>query len=150
MNWAKPELLWDLRSADLNMAEFRKHLSHTAISTCLQLSNLIWTKTVPAMWGKAISIYKQKKKKVSKLSNYQSILPASILARTMDKMVNAWLNWYLEMENLSPAQTDFRRHCPTNQKITILSQGGRNWQKRNDDYSFCWFYECFSSAWGES
>jgi hypothetical protein len=48
----------------------------------------------------------------------------STLAKTMEKMVGARLNWYLETQNLlSPAQAaGFRRYCSTNQQTVMLSQ----------------------------
>jgi len=55
-------------------------------------------------------------------------------SKNCGQMIKAWLNWYLEMENLlSPARTGFIYNWPTNQKITILSQRGQDWQKRNND-----------------
>jgi hypothetical protein len=40
-----------------------------------------------------------------------------------EKMAGARLNWYLETQILvSPAQSDFRRYCSTNQQIVMLSQ----------------------------
>jgi hypothetical protein len=63
------------------------------------------------------------KKSASELSSYRPVSLTSTLAKTMEKVVSARLNWYLETQNLlSPAQAGFRRYCSTNQQIVMLSQ----------------------------
>jgi hypothetical protein len=63
------------------------------------------------MWRKAIIIPLLKAKKpASELSSYQPISLTRTLAKIMEKMVSARLNWYLETQNLlSSAQGGFRR-----------------------------------------
>jgi hypothetical protein len=46
-----------------------------------------------------------------------------ILAKTIEEIISARLNWYLETHNLiSLAQAGFRKYCSTTQQITMLSQ----------------------------
>jgi ribonuclease HI len=136
---------------DLIMAEFLKHLGTKALSICLQLFNQIWTTTVPAMWRKAIIIPILKAKKPdSELSSYRPISLTSILAKTMEKMISARLNWYLETENLlSPAQAGFRKYCSTNQQITMLSQEIKDSLDRQETMIavFVDFKSAYDSVW---
>jgi hypothetical protein len=79
------------------MAEFLKHLGPVVFDTPLKLLNQIWKTSIPAMWRKVIIIPLLKAKKpASEVSSYRPISLTSILAKTMEKMVGARLNWYLE------------------------------------------------------
>jgi hypothetical protein len=104
------------------VTEFLKHLGPVAFDTLLRLFSQIWKTSIPAMWRKAIIIPLLKAKKpASELSSYRPISLTSALAKTMEKMVSARLNWYLETQNLlSPAQAGFRRYCSTNQQLLCL------------------------------
>jgi hypothetical protein len=79
---------------------------------------------IPAVRRKAINIPILKANKlVAELSSYQPTSLTSTSAKTLEKMVIARLNWYLETKNLlSLTQADFRRYCSTNQHIVILRQ----------------------------
>jgi hypothetical protein len=106
------------------MTEFLKHLGPVAFATLLKLFNQVWKTSIPAMWRKAIIIPLPKAKKpASELSSYQPISLTRTLAKTLEKMVSARLNWYLEAQNLlSQAQAGFRRYCSTYQQVVMLSQ----------------------------
>jgi hypothetical protein len=74
----------------------------------------------------------------------------SILAKTMEKMDGARLNWYLETQNLpSPAQTGFRRYCSTNQQIVMLSQEIKDSLDRKETLLavFADFKSAYDSVW---
>jgi hypothetical protein len=103
------------------------------------------------MWRKTIIIALLKAKKpASELSSYRPISFTSILAKTMEKMVSARLNWYLETQNLlSPAQAGFRRYCSTNQQIVMLSQEIKNFLDRKEILLevFVDFKSAYHSVW---
>jgi hypothetical protein len=98
--------------------------------------NWIWTKTVSAITNPSLTA----KTPNSTLSSYWPISLTSIPAKTMDKMIRAWVNWYLKTQNLLPlAQGGFRRYCSTNQQITMLSQENCFDKREKNNSSFCWF-----------
>ena len=76
------------------------------------------------MWIKAIIVPILKKDKpASNVNSYRPISLTSVIAKAMERMVAARLNWYLEHYNLlSNAQTGFRKYHSTNENIILLSQ----------------------------
>jgi hypothetical protein len=110
---------------DFIMAEPHKYRGPTALSTCVKLFNQIWTKTVAAMSRRAniIHLLAEKKRRGLKIIQVSTNNTNKHSSKTIEKIINVRLNWYLETENLlSPAQAGFRRQCPTNKQITMLGQ----------------------------
>ena len=104
--------------------EYLQHMGEKARKTMLTLFNKVWNSTVPAQWKKATVIPVLKKYKPhGDISNYRPISLTSIVAKTMERMVNNRLNWYLETNNLiHHAQAGFRQHRSTEQQVAIFSQ----------------------------
>ena len=92
--------------------------------TLLKTFNKIWNSSVPSHWKKAIVIPVIKKNKSPKdPSSYRPIALTSTIAKTMEKMINDRLTYYLETQRIiHPAQAGFRQHRSTDQQVTILSQ----------------------------
>ena len=109
---------------DYILAEFIKHLGPYAREICLKLFNQIWKYNIPNIWKKAIivPILKQNKS-ANRIDSYRPISLTSILGKTMERMVNSRLTWFLENQNiLTPAQAGFRTHQTTTQQILKLTQ----------------------------
>ncbi|KAI5720833.1 hypothetical protein M8J77_012264 [Diaphorina citri] len=104
--------------------EFLKHMGNTTKLKVLSFFNLVWKKTVPAEWKKAIivPILKDGKPEES-VESYRPISLTSQLAKTMERMVSNRLNWFLEnFKILSPFQAGFRKARSTNEQVLRLSQ----------------------------
>ena len=109
---------------DKIMYEFMKHLGGKALNAILNLFNLIWKMGVPDSWRKAIIIPILKPNKdPAEVDSYRPIALTSILAKTMEKMIHARLNWFLEKQQLiTPVQAGFRKFHSTTQQVAMLSQ----------------------------
>ena len=59
----------------------------------------------------------------AQLESYRPISHASILAKTMERMISARLNWYFEKQNtITSNQAGFRKHHSTTQQTLLMSQ----------------------------
>jgi potassium voltage-gated channel Eag-related subfamily H protein 8 len=79
-----------------------KHLPESALQVHLDLMNEIWeTGDLPSIWKLAnvIPIPKHGKDH-SEPSNYRPIAPTSCVCKTMERMINARLVWFLESNGL--------------------------------------------------
>ena len=89
-----------------------KHLPKAALEKLLAIFNHIWiTGDFPPSWRKAtvIPIAKPGKDPFDP-TNYRPIALTSCLCKTMERMINVRLVWYLESNNLlTPAQSGFRK-----------------------------------------
>lgn len=105
-------------------AEFLKNLGPMAQTTCLLLINQIWHTSIPTEWRKAVIVPILKSKKPpNTITSYRPISLTSILAKTMERMINARLNWYLETQDiLCKEQAGFRKNQSTTQQILKFSQ----------------------------
>ncbi|KAI5754580.1 hypothetical protein M8J77_009716 [Diaphorina citri] len=104
--------------------EFLKHMGTKAKLKMLEFLNLVWRKTLPAAWKKAviIPILKEGKPEES-IESYRPISLTSQLAKMMERMLSSRLNWFLENFNiLSQYQAGFRKHRSTNEQVIRLSQ----------------------------
>ena len=84
--------------------ELLKHLPASALYILLQILNKLWTDgTFPDIWKLSIIIPIPKPNKDHSIpSNYRPIALTSCLCKTMERMINDRLLWYLEIEgNLS-------------------------------------------------
>ena len=105
--------------------EMLQHLGSTALSKLLAIYNLSWSKgEVPQCWKEArmIPVLKKGKNK-SKVLSYRPISLISCICKTMERIVNQRMQWYLESESiLVPEQAGFRRYRSTEDQTTHLTQ----------------------------
>ncbi|XP_076374296.1 uncharacterized protein LOC143258709 [Tachypleus tridentatus] len=96
---------------DDNHYDMLHHLSPASLDVLLIVFNQIWQENVfPDAWRQAIILPFSKSGKDPKIpSNYCPIALTSCLCKTLERMVNARLVWFLESNNLlSPTQCGFR------------------------------------------
>ncbi|XP_070182474.1 uncharacterized protein [Littorina saxatilis] len=105
--------------------EMLNHLGSAAVGKLLDIFNLSWKEgQVPQVWKEAtiIPIHKKGKDK-KKAPSYRPISLTSCVVKTMERMVNQCLLWYLEKEDiLAPEQAGFRQFQSTEDQATYLSQ----------------------------
>ena len=102
--------------------QFLKHLSDTSLSVPLKTFNDIWeTGNVPKSWKEAtiIPIPKPGKDNTNP-NNYRPIALTSCICKTLERMINERLVWYLEKNNLiTKLQSGFRHQRSTNDHLVI-------------------------------
>ena len=105
--------------------EMLTHLGKAALDKLLDIFNLSWNKEdVPQQWKEAtmIPILKTGKNKSKPLS-YRPISLTSCVCKTMERIINERMQWYLESEAvLIPEQAGFRQHRSTEDQTTHLAQ----------------------------
>ena len=92
--------------------EFLKHLPEESLRYLLNIYNHIWkSNTFPETWRQATIIPIPKTgKDTTNPQNYRPIALTSCLCKTMERMINKRLTWYLETNNLiTNLQTGFRK-----------------------------------------
>lgn len=92
--------------------QFLKHLPNLSLSCLLDVFNRVWeTGILPDSWKEAIVIPIPKPgKDLKDPGNYRPIALTSCICKTMERMVNDRLVWFLEKYNLiSPVQSGFRK-----------------------------------------
>ena len=100
-----------------------KHLPLKSLQTLLDIFNNMWeTGKFPENWELATIIPIPKPgKDHTEPTNYRPIALTSCLCKTLERMINARLVWYLEINNLiSPAQSGFRSERSTNDNLVRL------------------------------
>ena len=100
-----------------------KHLPITAQFTLLNIFNKIWTSGFfPISWQKATIIPLPKPgKDDNDPNNYRPIALTSCICKTMERMVNDRLVWFLEKEQiLSQSQSGFRKRRSTVDQLIKL------------------------------
>ena len=100
-----------------------KHMPSMALHALLNLFNKIWTSgSFPECWRQATVIPIPKPGKDStNPTNYRPIALTSCLCKTMERMVNNRLVYYLEYNTiLTPYQSGFRKHRSTIDQILRL------------------------------
>ena len=100
-----------------------KHLPETALDTLLQIFNRVWTTGVfPESWRLATVIPIPKPgKDHAEPTNYRPIALTSCLCKTLERMINKRLVWYLESNNLiTKLQSGFRAERSTNDNLVRL------------------------------
>ena len=93
-----------------------KHLPSNCLAILLNIFNQVWeTGDFPQSWRDAIVIPIPKPgKDTNDPSNYRPIALTSCICKTMERMVNDRLVWFLESNNLiANVQCGFRRHRGT-------------------------------------
>ena len=105
--------------------EMIQHLGNTALQKLLDIYNLSWNKgELPQIWkeAKMIPILKKGKNKARAVS-YRPISLTSCVCKTMERMVNLRMQWFLESKNvLAPEQAGFRQYRSTEDQTTHLAQ----------------------------
>ena len=105
--------------------EMLTHLGSAAVNKLLEIFNLSWEEgKLPQIWREATMIPILKKgKDPKKASSYRPISLTSCVVKTMERVVNERLRWYLETANLlAPEQAGFRQFRCTEDQATYLSQ----------------------------
>ena len=100
-----------------------KHLPETALDTHLHIFNDIWTTGVfPERWRLATIIPIPKPgKDHAEPTNYRPIALTSCFCKTLERMINKRLVWYLESNNLiTKLQSGFRAERSTNDNLVRL------------------------------
>ncbi|KAG1671734.1 RNA-directed DNA polymerase from mobile element jockey [Nymphon striatum] len=93
-----------------------KHLPDCSLALMLNIFNTIWiTGAIPSSWREATVIPIPKPgKDHTDPSNYRPIALTSCICKTMERMINCRLTYYLESNNiLTRCQSGFRRHRST-------------------------------------
>ena len=109
--------------------QFLKHLPEPSLKVLLKIFNVLWeTGTFPEIWRKAIVIPIPKPgKDGSDPSNYRPIALTSCICKTMERMINNRLVWFLEKYNLlSKFQCGFRHGRTTVDHLVRLESFVRN------------------------
>ena len=91
----------------------------------LEIVNISWEEgKIPQIWNNAIMIPVYKKgKDRKKASSYSPISLTSCVVKTMDRIVNSRLMWYLKIRRiLSQQQAGFRQFICTEDQATYLAQ----------------------------
>ena len=106
-----------------------KHLPRISLQTLLNIFNRIWEEgTFPESWTKAtiIPIPKPNRDHTNP-TNYRPIALTSCLCKTMERMINNRLNFYLESNNIiSEHQSGFRKNRSTTDQLVSLESYIRN------------------------
>jgi len=103
--------------------QFLKHLPEPSLTVLLEIFNDLWiTGNVPKIWKEATAIPIPKPgKDNADPTNYRPISLTSCVCKTMERMINSRLVWYLESNNLiSPFQSGFRYGRSTNDHLVRL------------------------------
>ena len=103
--------------------QFLKHLPETSLSLLLKIFNNIWQSgEFPDSWREAIIIPLPKPgKDATNPSNYRPIALTSCLCKTLERMINSRLIWYLESNNLfTDTQCGFRKNKSTTDHLVRL------------------------------
>ena len=100
-----------------------KHLPPRSLEALLDIFNDMWkTGKFPKSWELATIIPVPKPgKDHAEPTNYRPIALTSCLCKTLERMINTRLVWYLEFNNLiSPVQSGFRSERSTNDNLIRL------------------------------
>ena len=103
--------------------QFLKHLSRPSLAVLLQIFNKIWqTGNFPPSWQEATVVPIPKPgKDPTNPTNYRPIALTSCLCKTMERMINTRLVWFLETKSfINKCQAGFRRGRTTNDQLLRL------------------------------
>ena len=115
--------------------QFLKHLPEESLQLLLDIFNNIWeTGIFPDIWREAIIIPIPKPgKDTTNPTNYRPISLTSCLCKTMERLINARLVWFLEKNKfLSPFQSGFRSGRTTTDQLVRLETTIRDAFVRGD------------------
>ena len=100
-----------------------KHLTDTSHETLLNIFNYTWTTgKFPDGWQYTTIIPIPKPgKDPAEPNNYRPIALTSCLCKTLERMINIRLTWFLESNNhISRFQSGFRSDCSTTDNLVRL------------------------------
>ena len=135
-------------------SEMLQHLGSTAQKKLLEIFNISWdTGNVPQIWRKAnmIPLLKPGKKK-NEASSYRPISLTSCVCKTLERIINQRLKWYLETKKiLVPEQAGFRQCYSTEDQATYLSQVIEDAFQDKKHVLTTWvdFQKAFDKVWTE-
>ena len=115
--------------------QFLKHLPEESLQLLLDIFNNIWeTGIFPDIWREAIIIPIPKPgKDTTNPTNYRPISLTSCLCKTMERLINARLVWFLEKNKfLSSFQSGFRSGRTTTDQLVRLETTIRDAFVRGD------------------
>ena len=129
-----------------------KHLPRDSLMVLLVIFNDIWASgKIPECWKEATVTPIPKPGKDSKhLSNYRPISLTSYLCKTMERMINTRLVWFLEKNNiLTKYQSGFRKgRTTTDQLIRLESFIRDSFLKGNHVFSaFFYLEKAYNTVW---
>ena len=132
--------------------EMIKHLGPIARQKLLELFNQSWRSGIyPTAWKEATIIPILKKgKDPKKKTSYRPISLLSCLGKTLERMVNKRLMWYLETNNLiTKEQTAFRKNRNTEDQLIHLAQSVENafQEKKKVIATFIDLSKAFDKVW---
>ena len=118
----------------------------------LEIFNLSWEKgQVPQIWREAITIPILKKGKIrTQASSYRPISLTSCVGKTLERIINHRLKWYLESEQiLVPQQAGFRECYSIEDQVTYLSQAVEDAFQEKKKVLAMWvdFKQAFDKVW---
>jgi len=105
--------------------EMLRNMGVAAINKLLEIFKLSWEQgALPQIWKEATMMPIHKKGKDPKEpSSYRPISLTSCVVKTLERIVNDRLKWYLESKHLlAPEQARFRQCRSTEDQATLLSQ----------------------------
>ena len=97
-----------------------KHLPENSLETLLNIFNCIWTTgKFPEDWTYATIIpLPNPGKDPAEPNNYRPIALTKCLCKTLERMINKRLTWFLESNNhISRLQSGFRSDCSTTDNL---------------------------------
>ena len=103
--------------------QMRKHLPVNSLETLLNISNYVWTAgKFPEDWQYATIIHIPKHgKDLAGPNNYRPIALTSCLCKTLERMINKRLTWFLESNNhISRFRSGFRSDRSTTDNLVSL------------------------------
>ena len=132
--------------------QFLKHLSLSCLSILLDILNEIWADgKYPPSWSEALIIPIPKPGKDPKNDNsYRPIALTSCLCKTMERIINNRLVWFLESNNLLTAlQSGFRRsRCTTDHLIRLETFIRQSFSKKEHNVAIFFDLEkAYDTTW---
>ena len=129
-----------------------KHLPKKSLESLLEILNDIWiTGKFPEEWKKAIIIPIPKPNKDhTEATNYRPIALTSCLCKTMERMINSRLVWFLESNQLiTKFQAGFRKNNCTNDHLVRLETFIRNGFIKNEHVTAIFFdlEKAYDTTW---
>ena len=131
---------------------FLQHLPQSVLLLIVDIFNSIWTDgTFPDCWRRATIIPVAKPGKDPSIpNNYRPIALTSCLCKTMERMINSRLVWFLEQQNLlSVHQSGFRQNRSTLDHLVSLETFIRDAFVRGD-HVFTVFFDlekAYDTTW---
>ena len=116
-------LYFPQRYCKIKNIKLLKHLPISTLLILLEIFNNIWkTGNIPKSWKEAIVIPIPKPDKDhTDPINYHPIALTSCICKTMERLINDRLTWFLEANNIiTDYQSGFRRHRSTNDHLVRL------------------------------